>query len=55
MSLFLKFNGYFVCATRVEPKAIVWFQFSEFGFLIETECSSMTHAESVPGGREAYN
>ena len=35
---------------RVEPKEIVWFQFSEFGLLVETECSSMANAKSVPGG-----
>ena len=32
------------------PKEIVWFQFSEFGLLVETECSSMANAKSVPGG-----
>jgi hypothetical protein len=35
---------------RVEPKAIVWFQFSEFGLPAKAECSSMANAESVSGG-----
>jgi hypothetical protein len=26
------------------------FGFSEFGLLVEAECSSMANAESVPGG-----
>jgi hypothetical protein len=50
MRLFLRFSGYLYVRWRVEPKAIVWFQFSEFGLLVETECSSMANAESVPGG-----
>jgi hypothetical protein len=50
MRLFLRFSGYLYVRQRVEPKAIVWFQFSEFGLLVETECSSMVNAEFVPGG-----
>ena len=50
MRLFLRSSGYLYVLWRIEPKAIIWFQFSEFGLLVETECSSMVNAESVPGG-----
>jgi hypothetical protein len=55
MRLFLRFSGYFVYATGGLPKEIVWFQFSEFGLLVETECSSMANAKSVPGGWGAHH
>ena len=52
MRLFLRFSGYCMCDGGLNLKQLsgFTFQFSEFGLLVETECSSMANAESVPGG-----